>query len=504
MKSLGKGVVTWSYQQYRANAEKEYESFWMALFRELIQNSNDAGASNIIFWLKNDKQTIEVADDGRGMDLDTILNKLLVIGGSHKDEGAVGGLGKAKELLFFSQPRWTITTNNHTIDGIGGEYEVFESSDKYNGTIITLTQPDDVNIKSAYYSLKKVATRCELKATIYGRLDNHEMVTYPTIYPKGRMIRDIDELGKLYHRKSFDGEKIKDKYHMRVQVNGCWMFDRWIGHHHGAIVLDIDSRVLHPVEGLTANRDALKSKYAQSLDTIVSEIIVDKRSALVRREATVTLLEGNGAVYTNLPTESAMERMYDSLMKMNSDEIGQLLDADADAFDINVERLAGMLGENESADTLRRFSHIIDYKPDFAIYEDPDNDEWNHGRIQKFMKTQKAATIAKVWTETVKQVLLDNEIETRFVAGFLFSREEEAMLRRTDDTHTLYINPIMVPPTGVQNKVQFMHYMRTTAVHEITHFNQRYHDEYFMAHYHKLEYPTWGSHRIYSKIGKLR
>lgn len=509
MKSLGKGVVTWSYHQYRSNAHKEYSNVWRALFREFIQNSNDAGAKIISFNIDSKKRIIGVYDDGCGMNLDTIQNKLLVIGGSAKADGSVGGLGKAKELLFFSHPHWTVVTNHHTIKGQGGEYEIFENSNHFEGTLIELIQPEEETLgwNQIYQSLKLVAGRCQIKPEIYVRFDDIEQEKLVTESPRGRKVREIPEMGNLYYTKTIDGVEIHGNDYLRVTINGCWMFEKYIGPHAGFAVFDIDSRRMNPIDGLTANRDSLKHDYAKIIDQLAEELIIDKVSATQKREPTITVLERNGQVDTGVSDKELM----DMLNRIENNRFNERPDTERIFVDpLSVERATAFLKEQNTSDehelcsAIEDYLYIVGYEPDFILREDPDNDDLGSLQIRRFLKTKKATTIAKVWTETVKQVMLDNLIRVRFTAGFIFDNNQALRSEESGRGECYYINPLKVPQTGVQNKVEFMHYMRTTAVHEITHKFVRYHDESFMAKYHALEEKTWPNHRIYANIGKIR
>jgi len=496
-KSLGKGVVTWSFEQYRSNAEKEYDNFWKALFRELIQNSNDAGSAHIDISL--DEEKITCSDDGCGMSLDIIQNKLLTIGGSFKDGVAVGGLGKAKELLFFSQPKWIITTNEHMVEGVGGEYEIFELKHPIKGTTVTLFQPENSDWNAIHRALKHVVDRCEIAPEII--IDGD---VYRPQKTRGKMVRDLPAMGRLYLTKTRLGKKITGNCYVHVRVNGCWMFDKWVGDHNGMLILDIDSTRLSPLDGLIANRDGLKWKYGDMLDKLVQEIAIDKKSALVKRDPVVTRIRGNGEVA--VISASEIDEIVNTLMEEGFDQ--SLLAGGTENFGINEYRINGMLkgrsSDEEIEEVVAKYMKIVNYEPDFIVYEDPENSSWTTSRIKKFMETQKASTIAQVWTETLKQVCWDNDINIRFTAGFLFTDSDEAMRRIDGDQEQYLINPRFVPPTGIQNKVPFMHYMRTTAVHELTHKYHDYHNEDFMSKYHSLDAGTWDSHRIYAKIGLLR
>lgn len=499
MKSLGTGVVTWSYQQYRTNAEKEYDSFWRAFFREAIQNAADACSTKIDIVLDSSASAITVTDDGIGMDLDVIRNRLLVIGGSKKDAGATGGLGKAKELLFFSQPIWQLTTNNYRILGEGGEYEIFEMSDPIKGTSIEFTQPSGVNWIIMEELAKQVITRCYLKATL---TLNGEIIN--PAHPLGEIVNAIDGVGDIYHFNP-KGDNEVENQRMHVMVNGCWMFSRWIGNHKGFVTLNIDPTKLPPHIGLTANRDQLKMEYQDKLSEFVRKITVDTSSALEKKKPIRTTIKGSGSIYINMDSNyldrllhqidpgDAIRKFLGSLanMPMGSERIENLLAKTAE------------MGSYETREEVMRFAVIAGYDPDFVIFEDPENDLWDAKRIERFMPSVKSQTVAKVWTETLRQVMIDNGMSVRFKAGFIFNNND-AMREQAGSDAVYYVNPARVPATGIQNKVQFMNWMRTTAIHEITHHFVQYHDESFMIKYHELETRTWDSHRLYAKIGLLR
>jgi len=504
MRSLGKGVVTWSWEQYRSNASKEYNHFWQALFRELIQNSNDAGATNIWITIHDQTQPHYVCceDDGCGMSLDVIQNKLLVIGGSHKAAGSVGGLGKAKELLFFSHPHWIIHTGYHRVEGYGGEYEIFELSYNQPGTKVILHQPDDVEMSELRNSSGDVGHYSQLsKAKLW---INEQMVV--SDYLRGKPVQSYEDMGDIHYRKkTSDGEPIGRNYYAQIRVNGVWMFERYVGEHQGQIILEIDSNRLSPIKGLSASRDSLKDPYRGYLDQFVQSLAVDKERALKKREPRIHRIKGSGDVKVhNEPTDEDISRMAKLFEAMSDNRLDQVADPLNQARVMQIVAMAKIPINQISSDELQFYAKILGYDPDFIVYEDQENDAWAPSRVKIFMKTQKAATIANVWTETIRQVCIDCRVDLQFTAGFFFDKEDEAMYLKSDGRKMILVNPLKVPPTGIQNKVSFMNWMRTSAVHEVTHEFCPEHNSDFVARYHDLESKTWPSHRIYAAIGKLR
>ena len=136
-------------QRYFRKAKSEYADWRWAMIREFIQNSYDAQATTIDFGLVvNDRDAIELSvdDDGIGMDRDTLENVLLCMGGSRKPEGAIGGFGYAKAILFFAHQRYTIRTQGQRVEGSGGEYRLSEESTAVHGTQITVELDDDSDL----------------------------------------------------------------------------------------------------------------------------------------------------------------------------------------------------------------------------------------------------------------------------------------------------------------------------------------------------------------------
>jgi hypothetical protein len=282
------------------------------------------------------------------------------------------------------------------------------------------------------------------------------------------------------------------------------MFDKYVGETGGQVTLNLDSAILDPVECLTANRDSFRNGYQDIVEELVAELIVDKRSGTAKyKKPEVTLIRGTGQIEVGVTRES-INALIQSL-RNEAMEIKDLCTQDP----LGLSRINALIdsttdGSEDLYDVVERYMQIVGYEPNFIIRE-YNNDSLTSGGIQRWLKTKKATTIAKVWTETLKQVLLDNKIPTRFTAGFLF--DEDTAAARTDDAvyrQCFLINPLKVPQTGAQNKVEFMNYMRTTAIHEINHMSHTYHDEDFMISYHHLESHTWSTHRLYAAIGKLR
>src|SRR5574343_2116131 len=128
-----KGTVGIPKEYFFTMGTRDYTSYESALPREFYQNSIDAGASQITVEFDDEEKTITITDDGCGMDRDIILNKLLVLGGSHKSEGSVGAFGKAKEILYFAWIKYCIRSNYCVVNGENDKFTL-TSGEFFTGT----------------------------------------------------------------------------------------------------------------------------------------------------------------------------------------------------------------------------------------------------------------------------------------------------------------------------------------------------------------------------------
>lgn len=125
-------------------SKTEYRDWRSAFVRELVQNCYDALATTIKFMTRMDGDycILSCIDDGTGMDRDTLENVLLCLGGTRKPNGAVGGFGYAKSILFFAHHDYTIRTNDLCVNGIGGDYTIESGFEAVKGTQISVRLDD--------------------------------------------------------------------------------------------------------------------------------------------------------------------------------------------------------------------------------------------------------------------------------------------------------------------------------------------------------------------------
>ena len=262
---------------YFKKAKTEYADWRWAMIREFIQNSYDAQATTIDFRLSvNDRDAIELSvdDDGIGMDRDTLENVLLCMGGSRKPEGAIGGFGYAKAILFFAHQGYTIRTQGLRVEGSGGEYRLSAGNMVTAGTQITVELDDDSDLFDEWRErIEHYAAHCYMEyATgrpVAIRLDGDEL---PQNNDSAYDFYVQTPVGMVWYNEEPDNCRSE----FVVFVSGLPMFAETFYSRTnqsalvGGIELESGSAVL------TANRDGFNAETSDQFAKVVGDLIQDQ------------------------------------------------------------------------------------------------------------------------------------------------------------------------------------------------------------------------------------
>ena len=475
-------------------AKHDYEDYKKALPREFYQNSVDAGATLITVNSDEEERSITISDDGCGMDRDVLENKLLVLGGSHKAKGSVGAFGKAKELLFFSWEQYAIFTQSWQVEGSGAHYDIYpigqESihSNGVAGTIAKIWLPvpeaEDLDEFMKYFKWVALQMRTDTTIMINGR-------KYEPATRRGLLQKDLDWI-RIYQNKSHESQ------YASVSIDGIWMFQQYVGAGYGMLSFELNRA---SVEALTSSRDGLKSEYRLKLSKLLEDLMINKKSFLDRRPpVTYARIEGEGPVEL-IPAEVASSVIVNGHVDMEA-VAKVIVDGNVDRDEILVERLESL--RKQDADEAVSQLKFLGYKPDFVLKYRAES------QAKGFMETTKAKVLAKMWTEVIKQILIDNSRFIRFVAGFTFEGPCEAEYRKVGDEHQFLLNPYNLLNVFKKSKaplsarVLLIKDLRSRGVHEIAHINHPNHDEGFVVDLHSIEAHTWPSEAVYKRIQKIR
>ena len=248
----------------------DYSNWKWAYVREALQNCMDAPGSNAIdvTTTSQDGNTIiTFQNNGKPMTKEIVIDKLLALGESGKNfEGSTGGFGKAKVILYLCHKSYTIRTGTIEVQGIGGDYEIVEDLPYFHGTKSTVTIDGDQS-QELSNELRRFARYAQWGGTLTLNSDQLECDLR-----KGSPRRDLG-FGKVYTNKTFPNKII-------VRIDGNPMFYESTGFDR-CVIVELNGSSL---DCLTANRDGLVYTYRSQLSSFITELSVDKKSALKDRK----------------------------------------------------------------------------------------------------------------------------------------------------------------------------------------------------------------------------
>lgn len=272
-----------------------YRDFTTALWRELLQNSVDAGARAIAVSLRplaGGDVRITFADDGRGMDRRTLEEVFFRLGASTKGQGDIGGFGRARLLTCFSMRRYAIRTHDLEVEGCGASYELLSGLPPQAGCRFEIDVPGgETSPEALRDALMRVLSMSQPAARV-----TVDGVAFEGWLRKGRTIRTLDLPGAgkafasvhLSRSGPFVGRII-------VRVAGAYMFAEPT-RARAQLVVELDPALSR--QAMTASRDALRGPFAEAFSAWREELAVDTRSAVRDRRGETTRMVPGGGVLT--------------------------------------------------------------------------------------------------------------------------------------------------------------------------------------------------------------
>ena len=473
-------------------AKADYRNYRMALWREIYQNSIDASASKITVVWNEEKRTITITDNGCGMDLDTLQNKLLVLGGSKKEKGATGAFGKAKELELFSWEMYELHTHNLLLTGAGNQYTISETPNYFDGCSITLIiqKEEDFDYIVAYAKTvaQKIETNCQFMV-------NDEIVECTA--PKGKLRKTLNA-GSIYVNEDLDTNS-----YAKVRMNGIWMFDLYAGQNTPHITMELSG---NSIGSLNSNRDGMKDRCLEEANEFFGRLAVDRMSTLFPEKEEILLhASGTEGKYIKV-TDDDMEFIRQRFGNLSKDKF---LEGFAQFIIENGEVLDGVLTKmrTKSLDDVHDYTRMkfFGFKWDtthkFTKGQEKEARSFLDGSV---IKAKRANNLLTMWGETLKQVMLDNDLYYEFSIGLNWDENQKAQFHRKDGIVTFYLNPNILTKYPLNNKKGLGRKLKQLACHEITHYQNEYHDEYFVVSMEDIQENTWKSDAMYNRITKIR
>jgi hypothetical protein len=487
------GKVKVSGEYFLKMAKADYRNYRSALWREIYQNSIDAGSTEIRVTWDEDSRSITILDNGCGMDLETLTEKLLALGGTKKGEGAVGAFGKAKELELFSWKEYMLHTHNLLLIGSGDNYTITETEDYCDGCSITLYIQEDECFPFICDWATAVARLIETNCSIFV---NDKMVECTT--PRGEFVREL-EVGAVYVN-----EELPTSNYAKVRINGIWMFDHYVGEEMAHITLELSG---NSIESMTSNRDGLKDGALQSANIFFRQLAADRKSALFPDKELITLrakgTEGSKieVSYNDIEFVETMANNSGEDFMAALERFLSVSNEDLDAALTRI-RLAQETVDRWDYEQLRFFGYRWDTVHKFEKGQEREARDFLDGGVAK---AKRAKTLMTLWGETLKQVMLDNRIYEEFTIGFSWDSDQQASMEKTNDGVFFYLNPKVLGRFPMDNRKRLVRKLRQYAIHEITHLTWAYHDENFVSRMQDvIDENTWKSDRVYDQIAKIR
>lgn len=443
--------------EFFAKAFNDYSNWRWAICREFMQNSMDCGSGriNVTIELKDGDTVLTVENNGQPMSRDILVTKLLALGGSGKNfQNAVGGFGKAKEVLYYAHKSYQIHTGSHVVNGSGAGYNI-EESRYFDGTRSVVVIAGD-QIAKLEDSFKTFASYAQWDGKLYlnGQL-------LETNLKKGSPRRDLG-FGMVYTNRSFGRRLI-------VRINGVPMYHEYIGFDRCVIVELNGSSAEH----LTSNRDGLNCSCRYELSSFITELSVDKRSALKNRNLTR---------YRRYKGEKLRHRLNSLNVRQLVARGDEFVAASVDIMEEEIptaKNIHNVTTENVTyAKTGITEEFIIKNETDLQVpvYYLPDSPDFS----------DYSRRLVKIWGRLLVELHRLFETEDEFAIGFVFDEQAEAEYENGDYGRVYYLNPAKIVEQASSCSKSFKkrfaiserNRLLMLALHEFVHGSgHHYHDE---------------------------
>jgi hypothetical protein len=452
--------------EFFAKAKNDYASYYWAIIREFFQNSIDSGASHIDVKVYEDDQgrtVLVVANNGNVMTEEILINKLLSLGGSGKNftNGATGGFGKAKEILYFCHEKYSIESGELSVSGSGATYELEILQTPFKGTRSTILM-DERCADSLLKNIHRFISFAEWsgKFTINGEEFRASM-------RKGQPKRDMG-FCTVYINKSPANELV-------VRMNGIPMF---INHteYKRCVILELKGA---SSEVLASNRDCLLWKHQSKLNSFITELTVNGSA-----------VDSKAPVYSRYPGYR-LSTETQSANKMSVSEVISIIRDSVPASGIISELDWNPTQEAQTTPTYaaltnaKRTPHKISpLGHEFIIKNELGLKIPAHYCPGEF--STYSTKLVKMWCRVLLQLHKIFQIESSFSVGFIFG-DHEAMFESNEIYGAVYyLNPCQIVKQNNSVSRSLKRRFKLTerdrilaiAVHEFVHgLGNKYHNE---------------------------
>ena len=498
VRANAKGAVTIG-PEYLSAALKDYSDWDEKWWREVIQNSYDAGAKNIECEAvrQGEAWQISCSDDGAGMDEDTVINKFLVLGATTKPGGGAtaGGFGKAKELILLPWLQWQVYSGDLRVDGVGTQWESAKVEYR-KGTLIRVVQSEQRHTDDV--AALKFIEKCYLpnvRITVNGNPAKGGLKPVKNVL-------SIPGKAEVYFNPLKETDW-RSKLLVRTR-EGLFMFDDWIDSSVKGIVI---VQLTGPsVQLLNANREGFQDKaLEQEISKFRSQLAADVKSAVESKQASrKEKFLGRGKFVAD-PTEvevnamAAIGNLFTGGRKdgeVSGEALGRLFlelvsGAEGDPFGMATmekEVLKGLLDKRFSGqDEVEAAIKLLVWKPDLMVSNQMEDESYKPPRMfYPGTMTPGVLRLLRIWTELCRFVLIQLGSRSPFGVGFLLKVDTLAACHSEGGEYWLLLNPYGAEVINkylldVSNEA-VIKMLYALAIHECTHItDSTIHNELFTA-----------------------
>jgi hypothetical protein len=453
--------------EFFKKAFQDYSNRFWAFAREIMQNSLDCGSRLIQISMeydpKLDETRVLVANDGEPMTEDILVNKLLSLGSSGKDfqEGAVGGFGKAKEILYFAHQRYVIVSGDHWVEGSGAGYNIVRRDLHHKGTMSNVVWAGDVK-SELMEAFQRFMSLCPADLKVKVILDGSEVKGRVKVGQVERVLTSDDEgpWADVRLSKSEAGSYL-------VRIGGIPMF-RGNCDYRGLVVLDLHGT---SATRMTSNRDGLKWPYSSQFSDFLTTVAVDRTTAFKLEKAAYKRFAGR-KLNVRVPGEPA---------PVVADEAAGIAVAARSETPTEMGG-AGILvrvnGRTEEPPSVLAHEFLVKncVRRDLPREFDPDSLAWS----------DHAQWLVRAYAGCLVELHEMFEVTDLFSVGFIHSEGTIAEWEMTPEYGVVYyLNPCLVGRRRSRRRFKrsSRHQILASAAHEFIHggLNERYHGEDFAS-----------------------
>jgi hypothetical protein len=441
-------------------AKKEYYRITERLVAELLQNSIDAGSKEISIVFDDDYYSYE--DNGCGMDLNTLTNGMLTMGGSIKGTNATGGFGAAKKLILFSHKSYELITNNIMVNGAVLEYNIVEQEQNIlNGTYIKCfySDPDLFCKEDMVDAAHKVLSQCFFDENIKIHINGRRFTNFRTV--RGSKTRA--SFGDVY--AYVDKQKTEKHSYITVLHNGIFMFSSYVGFSSNMeIVINVD---IPSKKAFSQNRTSFINEYDLEFNEIKTKLLSNKKALVTNLMDEFSILGLSDFSYTGNKTKrrELSAAFFNESSNTSIDRIREMkktLDTIVDLENNN----PGILKNNAV------FKHTIHYIIPNSLDEKEKNKLLPGSWIEKYR------FVLSLWNTILTEIARIRQDNIVYGVGFVVEKDVGAKLV-ISNMPIFYINPYIFKT--IDNMKEKFYTILMAAIHEYCHYilKSSSHDEDF-------------------------